>query len=450
MKFIGKISFEINIETLNYDKDTYSHSELLIYDNQLIIKIEQYQTAIVSFRMASLDYSKFGSLISYRNAFLKGDAIEMDFSKSELIKYESDTTNATCSFYIKEMRYSMERKTDKPVARFVLNDAGHYFIQDYYGNYFHDPYTLESNLPTRKNITHNVLDTICTPIFDFGFSDSIESREVIISKTPKIEWSNFNGIDEVVEYNQWICLLASFFFTLNIDYKSAFIDINDKRTIIRKVINTYTIPPKKSLLYFIGYQHIYDFFKYISFSQFRECKHTIEATIKRYLQSESLDGATKYLILYNILELCQEKKDIPKFTNIEKVKQIYKTESLNSILNSGVIIECEKNEFKKRWSDIWKFLQEKPSPNEMRSFLERKNLNFNTINNYITKEHPKETIISLRNCIVHGSSIHINEEINDALSLMSKIIILDLLGCSNVNISNILPYYSIYISPKIE
>lgn len=446
-----RINLEVSIEII-CDKGEFCNAELIYDTNQLVLKVQMDMNPSISEKLKkfndSCGYSKLGKLVVCRNGMYDGHMVNIDFSKSALISYIY--SGSTCDFYINEIRFSFSHPTSNNIARFNLNEEGHSFVQSYYDLYYFNPETLESRLPVRNPIDHNVLGISCSPKFNFGFSDGIRKRQIIIPKIPILEWNGFNNIEDVFEYNQWICLLASFFFNVDIDYKSAIIDCNNIRTYHIKVINEQKMLSNESLNDFIGFHNVADFIEKVSFEIFKEHKKSINMMIMRYLQSNYLEGASRYLILYGVLELGLkgQKACSEKFKNEERIKQIYENESLNAILEKRIIAKSEENEFKKRWIDVWKNIVMKPAPKEMLILFEKLNLDSRKIDEYINKEcdendRKKDIIIKLRNSITHGGFTHVKESINDILSLIVRVLILNKMGVNDVRICNSILYHDI-------
>ncbi|MFV0397223.1 MAG: hypothetical protein ACK5JU_04305 [Bacteroidales bacterium] len=279
------------------------------------------------------------------------------------------------------------------------------------------------------------------------------------------------------------------FLSTTPNYKSAIIDCNNIRTYHIKVINEQKMLSKESLNDFIGFYNVADFIEKVSFEIFKEHKKSINMMIMRYFQSNYLEGASKYLILYGILELGLKGLKVVReeFNNSKRIKQVYENELLTAILEKKIINESEENEFKKRWIAVGNDLIWKPAPRMMLILFEKFNLDYGKIDKYINEECDKDTMekkkegasdeecdkdttgkekegasdkqinevsnskdnkkindmFTLRNSITHGGSTHVRESINDILSLIVRVLILNKMGVNDVRICNSILYHDI-------
>ena len=444
---LEKITLDIKIKGLN-DIDDYSKAELLIYEDKALLHVFFSKVDEISYILPSWDngYIRFnwGKLVNCKNAIYNGKSINVDLSAAKLITYggRSQDNIALFNLQVDFVQYSFEHKTGNNIAYFTLNDAGHDFIKNYYTlNYFT---TNNINLPERKDIkSHNVLNSFCTPIFHFNYSDNKNKQEIHIAKVPKLKWTNFEDVETVMEYNSWICSLASLHCSQSINYKQGCIDYKNTRTIVWNYPHNQILKKDCAFLYLNGLHNIYDFFNTISFERFNARKKNIVSIIHRYLQSTLLSGATKYLLLYSILEQCQEKGEkAPCFNNLKSIKRKYEKEALDIVLSE--VDDEEKNDFKNRWNSVWRNLREKPYKTTMNTFLEKNRFNIEKINIHIQEEiGDKTTFTKLRNDITHGSNVKIPDTINDILSFVDLILILRFLNCP-IDITNVLGYSDIY------
>lgn len=427
----------------------YHEALLIVSDDEIRLDVKFPNLNKISHRMGTwnneISFDSWGKLVVCENdkAYKDGssESVSIDFSESKLLTYKGSTDLPYISFYIDRIKYSYDYPTDKDEATFWLNDAGHKFVQDYYNV----GWGIE--LPKRMNIeAHDILGARCYPYFDFYRAGGSNSREIIIRKTPKVKWYDFDDIESVAKYNGWICQLASLFYGNDINYTGGRIDFKGKRTVIQQTLSTSTLKSRDILLYFNGLHEIYHFIDAVSFDNYKKHNRKFTRIIERFIQSLYLDGSTRYLALYNILELCKStyKKD-------ESTKDNNENPIINAILQQ--ISDC----LKKGYDDAIKGVEDK-------SIQQKIAIQYNAANSALTREptgqgmesfieqffdtdkiltYAKENIFSLRNAIMHGSSMNISNEINDIVESIGIILILKLLGCP-IQINDVLGYSDIY------
>ena len=440
---IGGLS-QVVIEANEYHK-----AMLLISNDAIRLDVKFLDLDKICCRMGTwnneFNFHSFGKLVVCENnkAYKDGNnkSVNIDFTESKLLTYKCTTDSPYISFFIDRIKYSYDYPTNKNEAIFGLNDSGHKFVQDYYN------VDWGVELPKRIEIdAHNILGARCYPYFDFYRANRSHSREIIIKKTPKIKWYDYTDVESVIKYNGWICQLASLFYGDNINYTGGQIDYNNRRTVIYQILPASTLNCKNTFLYFNGLQHIYLFINAISFDKYKKYNKKFTRIIERFVQSLYLDGSTRYLALYNILELCKDiEKNGESPNNDENIPTI--DEHLNSITNyldkgyeeaiSNIEDESIRNKIKRRYNAAKSALNKEPTGHEMESFIEK----FLEVDKII--KHAQKNIFALRNSITHGSSINVTEDVNDILLHIGKILTLRLLGCP-IQVSGILSYSDIY------
>lgn len=435
---VGGLSLEETIKA-----NEYHEALLIVSDDEIRLDVKFPNLDKISHRMGTwnneISYDSWGKLVVCENNKAYNIPVDINFSKSKLLNYKISTTFV--SFYIDRIKYSYDYPKDKGEAIFWLNDAGHKFVQDYYNV----GWGIE--LPKRMKIeAHDILGARCYPYFDFYRASGSNSREIIIRKTPKVKWYDFDDVESIIKYNGWICQLASLFYGNDINYTGGQIDFKGRRTVIYKKMSTSTLKSRNTLLYFNGLHDIHKFINAVSFDNFKIHSKKLIRIIERFVQSLYLDGSTRYLALYNIFELCKStyKKDKPKKDNNE-----------NPIANA--ILQQISDSLKKGYDNAMKGIEDKsiqqkiiiqynaaksalyrePTGQGMESFIEQF-FDTNKIRHYIQKD-----IFKLRNAIMHGDSMNITNEINDVVEHIGIILILKLLGCP-IQVNDVLGYSDIY------
>ncbi|MBK7965761.1 MAG: hypothetical protein IPK10_11070 [Bacteroidetes bacterium] len=153
----------------------------------------------------------------------------------------------------------------------------------------------------------------------------------------------------------------------------------------------------------------------------------LSKAISLYNQSHLVDSYSEFLIRYNIVEICDKRKqDNVKFKHALNTKQtkIKQDEAFAKLLET--IDKNEHEEFKKRWHNVKTLLQNRPMKNQLITFLEHQGLD--------PKSFPinLDDLKRLRDNIVHGSNEKVNPEqlrqANILLYKISGILILNLMG----------------------
>ena len=432
-----------------FEANKFHEALLIVSDDEIRLDVKFPNLDKINHRMGTwnneISYDSWGKHVVCENnkAYKDGsnESVSIDFSDSKLLTYKGSTASPYISFYIDRIKYSYDYPTDKDEATFWLNDAGHKFIQDYYNV----GWGIE--LPKRMNIeAHDILGARCYPYFDFYRVSGSNSREIIIRKTPKVKWYDFDEIESVVKYNSWICQLASLFYGNDINYTGGRIDFKGKRTVIHQILPTSILKSRDILLYFNGLHEIYQFINAVSFDNYKKYDQKFTRIIERFVQSLYLDGSTRYLALYNILELCKStykkdksKKDYNDNPTINAILQ-----QISDCLKKGyddVIKEIKDESIKQKigsqYNSANSALTREPTGKEMQNFIE-KFFDIQKIQHYTKKD-----IFKLRNAIMHGDSKNISNEINDIVEHIGIILILKLLGCP-IQINDVPGYSDIY------
>ncbi len=431
------------------ESNKFYEALLLVSDDEIRLDVKFPNLDKISHRMGTwnneISYDSWGKLVVCENnkAYKDGssESVSIDFSESKLLTYKGSTGSPYISFYIDRIQYCYDYLIDKDEATYWLNDAGYKFVQDYYN------VSWGIELPERMKIeAHDILGVRCYPYFDFYRANGSNSREIIIRKTPKVKWYDFDDIESVVKYNAWICQLASLFYGNDINYIGGCIDFKGKRTVIHQILPPSTLKNRGMLLYFNGLHEIYHFINAVSFDNYKKYDQKFTRIIERFVQSLYLDGSTRFLALYNILELCKctYMKDKSKKGNNDNPAINAILQQISDSLKKGyddVIKEIKDESIKQiietQYHSAHSALTREPTGKEMQTFIE-KFFDMQKIQHYTQKD-----IFKLRNAIMHGDSKNIPNEINDIVEYIGIILILKLLGCP-IQVNDVLGYSDIY------
>lgn len=437
-------------------KDNEFHEAMLIVsDDAIRLDVKFPDLDKICHRMATwnneISFDSFGKLVFCKNNSAynesKNESVTIDFSESKLLTYKGSTDSPYISFFIDKIQYSYDYPTDKDEAIFWLNNAGYKFVQDYYNV----DWGIE--LPKRMNIkAHDILGARCYPYFDFYRTSESNSREIIIRKSPKVKWYDFDDIESVVKYNGWICQLASLFYGNDINYTGGQIDYNNRRTFIFQIVPASTLRNKYTFLYFNGLHKIYQFINAVSFELFQKTEKQLIPIVRRFIQSLYLDASTRYLVLYNILEIrhsVEKENQTPELVlegvRIKKALKLIR-KKLNEAYNGALqIVESkkEKDRLDVRYKATKNALDREPTSYKMQTFIEDQKFDISLINSYIKREIVEYDFFELRNKVIHGSCINNLETASDILEHIDIILILKLLGCP-IQVNDVFAYSDIY------
>ncbi|MFW5891658.1 MAG: hypothetical protein ACOCUI_05515, partial [bacterium] len=224
------------------------------------------------------------------------------------------------------------------------------------------------------------------------------------------------------------CLGLSFFAKSKIDYSYARIILTKKEIEIYQVNNPQVQKPWFNLFPFSINWNLHEFLKYNWVASALKNKQKLDVAINKFLQSQIVDGRSRFLLLYNVIEMCKSnnKKVSEKF--VLAVKEDKKKEIFDSALEIllKAISKDEHEEFEKKWNSICKNIDFKPHQGVLKEYLESIGVDVSK------KSKDLEKAIQMRNNITHGSIKKVKEaeliSLNKMLWKLAGISILELLG----------------------
>lgn len=364
------------------------HAHFLIEEDEIEVKIffepETYFGRKLGIWAEQINWRRFGSFVSTSNESQNERLQRIDLSDSELLKitdggkqYEGQLAFVTIKINsIKFYWKLVEGKLN--TAEFYLNEAGFEIVKEYY--------TTLSSLEGKFNIGRmNGMDEFYTleksefrPEYNFSFSDKRGNREAKITKEPKIQFRYKEDIteEEAIKYADLVRVLASFYFHLPIDYILSKIHLKQNTITIKKI-------QKKSIIDSSG--NFWGFKNYWDFHDFMQCNWQqpafknhgkLSRVIELYNQSHIVDNSSKFLIRFNIIEICMsgqkfiEKKFNPILSKSE-IKSKYE-EALTILLETVSAEDYE--DFTNQWKGIKSKLAFKPMKSPLESFLHKQQL----------------------------------------------------------------------------
>lgn len=391
---------------------------------------------------SKIDWRKFGKFIkveltkNHTNDRLQ----KIDLSEAKLI----GATNSS-NFYEESEKYIIVRidtvkfywnpiEERNNTAEFYLNDAGFKVIEPFYSyllpkSWFKNDGNFGIGRMKDSTKYYKIAKSSFRPEFNFVPKDERKARVATITKEPKFQFKYGKGVteNEAIFYGDLILLLASFYHHIQIDYIFRRIYLPESTITIKNIKNSDFRDTSGGLRSF-GINWTFNKFLQSSWQKESLKNFTLlSKAITLFNQSHLVDNYSTFLILYNIIEICDKQKiDNVKFKLTLSKKQVKakKDEALRSLLET--IDKSEHEEFRKRWHNVQTVLQNKPMKNQLVSFLESQNLE--------TERFPVklDDLKRLRNDITHGSIDRVDAEqlrkANILLYRISGILILNLMG----------------------
>lgn len=366
------------------------------------------------------------------------DLIEIDLSKSTILKTEHKKTehkaerDRICVFFdVCIMHY---RNTDSYYtnsAELFLNENGFKMISNFYGLFgWNSNEQLEIKRMNNVDEWYPLRNGFFKTKFSYRMIDDRNEKISTIEKIPYIEirYSHIKSIEEVVEDTSIILSLSSFYHQTKIDYTVNRIFLNNRRIEYRKV-NPKTIDYGKTLglAPFKIYDDFHTFLKSDWQSHFLENKKKLIKAIELFNQSILVDDSSKFLIRYNILEICFQNENESK----NEFNFIHNEATIRTRFNDAfeiikeVVHPDEHELFLKKWIGLYDKLKFKAMGNSFEKFLIAQGI---PVNKFPIK-FPK--LKRLRDKITHGSLRSIDSEsieiANRLLYRITGILILNLI-----------------------
>lgn len=268
------------------------------------------------------------------------------------------------------------------------------------------------------------------PEFNFVFADDKRNSETKITKEPMLKFRYKENIteEEAIKYAEIICLLASFYNHLKIDYTLSRIHLLQHTIIIKKI-------HKKSIADSFGglseFKNYWDFHKFMqsnwkqhALKNFKKLSKVIEL----FNQSLAVDNSSSFLIRFNIIEICMGGIKITdeKFQSdlSETGKQKIFSEASTILLK--MIKPNDHKDFLAKWEAVKNKLAYKPMKSPLLTFFKSQKLTPSKFPISV------DEIKDIRDKITHGSINKIKhdklEKANKLLYRITGILILNLLG----------------------
>ncbi|WP_337560315.1 hypothetical protein [Phocaeicola plebeius] len=442
----GNIDFLLTLDTTN-GQHTFNAT---IINIEKEFRIYLYPDKTVSFNELvkqsrfwndKIPYFLFGKNLIVENAQINGTEIELDLSRAKLITSQTIISSKSNVFYFIIDTYQY-RYTDMSVqskASFYLSFPSNMLVDDFhlieYGlnNEDNKSIPFESNI---ANIDFTILPNLTTNPY-----------------TAVIQYHIFDSVENVIEKNNTLLDLLSFYYGIPIETLSIIVKQNGYTYVIYKQ-PTYRLmqnSPKNMNLAYLNLYSFNDFAKGIT-ADFSNIK-ALHTTINDYIRTIYLDDISAFLILYSILETLADTEPV-YFEEKDIMKQVFDSlfESFIQGMRDANVGEDEKysngspifKAIKEKWyNDLPGMLIKKPREmNPIKKIIKDNSIDWKKLNRHFATVKKEETgikdIKDLRNTIIHDRKNDYTElldmkNINNDLSFAVCIILLRELGITNVN-----------------
>ena len=442
----GNIEFLLTLDTTN-GQHTFNAT---IINIEKEFRIYLYPDKTVSFNELvkqsrfwndKIPYFLFGKNLIVENAQINGTEIELDLSRAKLITSQTIVSSKSNVFYFIIDTYQY-RYTDMSVqskASFYLSFPSNMLVDDFhlieYGlnNEDNKSIPFESNI---ANIDFTILPNLTTNPY-----------------TAVIQYHIFDSVENVIEKNNTLLDLLSFYYGIPIETLSIIVKQNGYTYVIYKQ-PTYRLmqnSPKNMNLAYLNLYSFNDFAKGIT-ADFSNIK-ALHTTINDYIRTIYLDDISAFLILYSILETLADTEPV-YFEEKDIMKQVFDSlfESFIQGMRDANVGEDEKysngspifKAIKEKWyNDLPGMLIKKPREmNPIKKIIKDNSIDWEKLNRHFATVKKEETgikdIKDLRNTIIHDRKNDYTElldmkNINNDLSFAVCIILLRELGITNVN-----------------
>ncbi len=427
------------------------HAHLFIHDNEIELRIFHKTGTYLGRKLGTwltkINWKDFGSYLSSEGETQNESLKKIDFNNSGLLKLTTGTDQTEgdheyVQLWLDSVKFYWTPADEKlNTAEFYLNDTGFRLVQEYYNplSEKEDSFMFEKQKELEGN--YSISNGSFRPEFHFWRKDKRDSREAVIVKEPKIQFQFDKDVteNEISIQSETIKLLASFYYSAPIDYVFSRIHLKE-HTITTKKIKTESKSDHAGNLFAFGsHLHFHNLLKTNWEVNANANFKKLQKSVELFLQSLSVDNSSRFLIRYNIIEICMSGTKITseKFNPILDKKEVLKKykEALDILLET---ISPEDHEaFTKKWDGVPGKLTYKPMKSPLTTFLINQGLEPDKFP--ISINDLKE----IRDSITHGSLEKVAnrdlERANILLYRISGILILNLIGIKDWRLNTDIP-----------
>lgn len=451
--------FEISFPNLDLDLyfpghtkvNAVHHAHLSCTENEIEIKIFFDPKTSFGYKLShwasTIKWQNFGSFVKIQGD--KKDRLhKIDLTQSALIKIgtgsnQYEGNQQFVRILVDSVKFYWEPQEENlNTAEFYFNDAGFHVVNDYYAVLFGDGEQFEITRMNGLSDFYAIGKSQYRPEFNFWFRDSRNSREAKIVKEPKIQFKYSSDISEIeaFKYAEIICLLSSFFFRTMFYFILSRIHLKEHTITYKKIQSEKDQTEHFGNLWAFGCKLNYDLFMKSPWQESALCHfNKLKRVISMFIQAISVDSSSKFLLLYNIIEVCMSGTKI----SAEKFEQILEASEVEAKYSAslGLLLQTIKPEDHQDFTNKWNYLRGKllfkPMKSPLSEFLEGQGLNPAVFPISL------DDLKSIRDKITHGSVNKIKdkqlEDANILLYRISGILILNLLGLKDWKLDTKLP-----------
>lgn len=431
----GQHTFNATLINIEEEFRIYLHFEKTISYKELVEYFEFWNDEIPHFL--------FGKNLKTENAQINGTEIELDLSESKLITMQMKTivsSNVNVLYFIIDTyQYRYIDTSVQNKASFYLSLPSNMLVDNFhlieYGLNKED----NKSIPFESNIAN----------IDFTILPNLTTNPY----TAIIKYHRFDSVENVIEKNNILLDLLSFYYGIPIETLSIIVKQNGYTYVIYKQ-PTYRLmqnSPRNMNLAYLNLYSFNDFAKGIT-ADFSNIK-ALHTPINDYIRTIYLDDISAFLILYSILETLADTQPV-YFEEKDIMKQVFDSlfESFIQGMRDADVGQEEKysngspifKAIKEKWrNDLLRQLIKKPMEmNPLKKILKDNNIDWKKLNRHFSAIKKEGTgikgIKDLRNAIAHDRKEDFTElfdmkNINSDLSFAVCIILLRKLEINNVD-----------------
>lgn len=413
------------LETLfktKFSNNKSYHSHLFLKDNKIEILIYCSNSNFINQFMNWFGQDKESeNILDYIDITVsekENDLINISIENSKIISITSEQYDDTGKAYFtiifdQVILYKKPLKNENSYAKIYLNDDGFDLVKGYYSiftGFFGDG---KFDIIRMKGMDefYNLGNCQFRPEFEYNVSDKRDSRNPEIEKIPilKFQLSENSTQTEIINYLNIACKICSFYLGNNIEFSKGLISLKEHRVIIRKTLETKFTLNINSLNWIMTVRGIHEFLKLNWQEAYLKNQNKLDKAITNYTHSRLLDSNSKFMLLYNIIDICMGGFK----PNSEKFKVIVSKREKNKNYNNALeilkknIAETDITDFEIKWESAIRQLIYKPMKSTLSDFF-----NFNKID-IENLEVSINSMKEIRDEIFHG---RVNDEMQELIN----------------------------------
>lgn len=419
--------------------DEYFHSHLYISNSSIEIKIFIDSSTNIDrdFMIWSNSNNYLDKLIEVKISEKEKILQKIDISNSryksvkskEFLNQNSFFTISLDQIYI-DKKYEYEDNIG--TAKVFLNDDGFDLVKTFYSYFFMDK--KHENFSIRRmngmDSYYNIGEIKFRPEFDYNYTNSKDDKTFTIEKIPILKFTFPTTTDDqsLINAIKIACTICSFYQGNLIDFYRITAFKSGSILSLTKMIKKGSGLKITSINFILHSHGINDFLLYNWSENFLLSQKKIEKAIENYIHSRLVDINSKFLLLYNIIEVLMAGKSITneKFNVIvsdTEKKQIYDNAFIEL---KKTIAEGDYVDFENKWNTVKNKISFKPMKSPLEEFLKENNIEEKNLKISIDK------LKQIRDKITHGSvnklKPNIVESANKVLYEIAIKLILNQLG----------------------